>query len=405
MEQKIKVIAVVLGIAFLLALLAAFSYYGRWNTLNRDYQELDKQKHISDQSAKDFSRQLDDAKKEVRDLTEREESINKALERRSSELENLQSRFNELTRERSELVEKLQQALTKGVTIQSTASSQDIGAATDQYWANILKEKANLELELSNLKNSLKDGRIRADELTRDKVSLDLEAQKLTKEKTDIQRKLEYNERMVNSLSLQLVREKDDKRKIEAQALLLKEENYSLRSRLREIMNNKVSLERKLKDTDDKRMELYNRLNRMDQLLQDRLSEVLDTKQDLSDIKKGTTPSSGEAVELSPIVVRSLSANENTPSKEVVAPLAAAADIAATGNKIRGKVLSLNEENSFVILDVGENQGVKKGEVLHVYQGQRPVATLEVIQVRANVCAADIKEKTADIKVGNIIIN
>ena len=58
---------------------------------------------------------------------------------------------------------------------------------------------------------------------------------------------------------------------MDKQFKLVKEENYALRGRLKEVMSGKISLERRLKDTEDKRLDLYNRLSQMDMVLQDKL--------------------------------------------------------------------------------------------------------------------------------------
>ena len=43
------------------------------------------------------------------------------------------------------------------------------------------------------------------------------------------------------------------------------------------------------------------------------------------------------------------------------------------------------------------------GSVLKVYRDSRAIATLEVIQVRRDICAADIKDKSTELKVGDIV--
>jgi hypothetical protein len=296
-------------------------------------------------------------------------------------------------------MERLQQALSSAsdsTAVTTTVNAAPLGA--DEYWAGVLKEKGNLELQLSNLKDTLKNNQIKTDELSGEKLTLDLEIQKLTKEKTDLQRQLEYNEKLSDSISLQLVREREDKRKIQKQASLMKEENYALRSRLKDMMNTTVSLEKKLKETEDRRMELYNRLNQMDQLLQDRLSEVLETKQNLGELKKGLTPSTQSAVELPPIVVPSASPVQNYSATRKGKEVLNGVDEASSG-----RIVSINEEKNFVILDRGEAQGIYPGQTLAVYQDSQQIATLEVIQVRPNVSAADIKDKMAQIKAGDLV--
>lgn len=404
MEQKIKMIAIALGVAVLISIFFAMSYVNKYNALFRDHEELTKKYQNLQQQNKELGQKLGDAQEELSHMRERETALQEEMERLSSARDELQRRYDALQQEREKLLEKVKSSAGGAAPSAVSPAALSPQVTSDEYWAGILKEKENLELQLAGLRDSGRDNQIKMDELSQEKTSLDLEVQRLTKEKTDIQRQLEYNEKMADSLSLQLVREKDDKRRILKQADLFKEENYALRSRVKDLMSAKVSLEKRLKETEDKRIELANRLNQMDQLLQEKLSDILDTKQDLGDIKKGIKPSSGSNVELAPIVVGGApGSGAQSAATETLAPALAAADTASSGGPLGGKVLSINEENNFVILDIGQQQGISQGQMLYVYRGQQQIAILEVVEVRANICAADIKEKTASLQAGDIV--
>ena len=60
-------------------------------------------------------------------------------------------------------------------------------------------------------------------------------------------------------------------------------------------------------------------------------------------------------------------------------------------------------ENNFVIVNIGEGTGVRLGEQLSVYRDSKYIAKLEVIQVRKDISAADIKEQSSKIKVGDSV--
>lgn len=402
MDQKLKLIAIVLGIFCLVALFFAFSYVAKYNTLTRDFTQIEREKQALRKENNSLAQKAANVQEELSRLKDRETNVKSELERLSSERDDLQKRFDILSEERDKLIERLQKALAEKVSIpvQESGKDKEQGAqpplGTDQYWAGILKDRADLEVQLTNLKDVLKNNKLAMEELTKDKINFELEFQKTAKEKADTQRRLEYNERMVDTLSLQLFREKDDRRKLKDQLPLLKKENYILRVRLKDVLDKKVSLERKLKETEDKRLELYNQLNKMEQVLQDKLSEVVDVQDDLSAVRRSS--SSDSAVELSPIVVSSAkgSAQENR-----VANSMGLADISV--GQFSGKVLAVNVENNFVVLDIGQRQGLSKGQILNVYQDSKQIAALEVIQVQDNVSAADIKEKTANIKTGDIV--
>ncbi|HRZ40332.1 MAG TPA: hypothetical protein P5246_04910, partial [Candidatus Omnitrophota bacterium] len=107
-------------------------------------------------------------------------------------------------------------------------------------------------------------------------------------------------------------------------------------------------------------------------------------------IKPGAKAGSG--VELAPIVVSSAENPQNfEKAKNPNAP------------GIDGNIVSVNKENNFVIIDIGENSGIKAGDTLNVYREAEYIAGLEVIQVRKDIAAADIISRVTDIQVGDAV--
>ena len=68
-----------------------------------------------------------------------------------------------------------------------------------------------------------------------------------------------------------------------------------------------------------------------------------------------------------------------------------------------GSVISVKDEWSFVVGDIGETQGVKIGMPLRVMRGEKKVATLRVVDVRQKICGAVIQEMDSkeNVKVGD----
>jgi hypothetical protein len=65
--------------------------------------------------------------------------------------------------------------------------------------------------------------------------------------------------------------------------------------------------------------------------------------------------------------------------------------------------VSINKENNFVIIDLGQNSGVNIGDRLSVYRGDTYVGELEIIQVRTDISAADIKKQSMPIQAGDSV--
>ena len=67
-----------------------------------------------------------------------------------------------------------------------------------------------------------------------------------------------------------------------------------------------------------------------------------------------------------------------------------------------GSVLSVKDEWSFVVANIGEQQGVKIGMPLRVMRGERKIATVRVVDVRQRICGAVIEDSGKEkIEVGD----
>ena len=67
-----------------------------------------------------------------------------------------------------------------------------------------------------------------------------------------------------------------------------------------------------------------------------------------------------------------------------------------------GSVISIKEEWSFVVGNIGEQQGVKIGMPMRVMHGEQKIATLRVVDVRQRICGAVIEDSGKEkIKVGD----
>ena len=94
-------------------------------------------------------------------------------------------------------------------------------------------------------------------------------------------------------------------------------------------------------------------------------------------------------MELPPIIV-------NAPNNQQQAAAGRQQRRRPASGKTEGSIISINESNNFVIVDLGqENSSVSVGNALKVYRDSSEIATLEVIQVRREICAADIKDKSS----------
>jgi len=82
----------------------------------------------------------------------------------------------------------------------------------------------------------------------------------------------------------------------------------------------------------------------------------------------------------------------------------ASAPDSAEPSLLDGSVISVKDEWSFVVGNLGEKQGVKIGMPMRVMRNDRKIATLRVVDVRQKICGAVIQEMDSGkekIKVGD----
>ena len=194
----------------------------------------------------------------------------------------------------------------------------------------------------------------------------------------------------MDSLSQEVVREKNDKVAIQDSLKTMRSENMILSRQLKSLVGRKEVLDKKVQNLQEGKSTVEKRLNEMETMLTDRISKIDSLKNELDAIKGGQTEGleSGakESVELPAIVVRSSAATEKESSSVQSYP---------------GKILAINLESNFVVIDLGSSVGVKVGDVFNVYRETKSIGSLSVVQTRANISACDIKKMSTALKIGD----
>jgi ATP-dependent protease HslVU (ClpYQ) peptidase subunit len=91
-------------------------------------------------------------------------------------------------------------------------------------------------------------------------------------------------------------------------------------------------------------------------------------------------------------------------ANEIATGSTAAPTQSAQPSLLDGSVISVKDEWSFVVGNLGEKQGVKIGMPMRVMRGDKKIATLRVVDVRQRICGAVIQEMDSgkeQIKVGD----
>lgn len=338
----------------------------------------------------DLTKQVNEVTQKFNQAEARVSSLTDDMNQLTKDKDELQEKLSVLSKERDELVKQIKKQVESPVEAQ--AAPRGTGGSDDAYWARILKTNADLELRLNNMKDELRSLQIRNEELQRIKNSLDLEITNLNRDRQDLQKQLEYNQKMIDSVSTELVAERTNSFQIKDTLKNTKNENSMLRRQLSGLNNRKIDLERKVQEIQSEKSELERSVKNMEVMLKGKMDEVCRLKDQLTNLTGGVAQTASQdanrdAVGLPPIVVR--------PGTEVL----------GTGRPmdITGKVLSIVEKHNFVIVDLGEETGVRVGNQLKIYRGDSLVADVEVIQVRRDLSACDIKREITPIRVGDIV--
>ncbi len=391
MDQKIKFVLIALGGITVLLIISLFMNLNSKVEIEHERDSLKKEnaslvtqvneflqtKQRYEDKINAFSSEIDKARADRDELQKRYELVEKAREELSLQLKQ--------AKEQS----KRTQAVSPQPQFSYTPGSSQ---SEDAYWANVVKAKTDMEFQLESIRSELKNLQIANEQLQRDKSNYELEVTNLTRERQELRRKIDYNQKIMDSVAQELVREKNDKFQVEDSFKTIKNENQLLRRQLRSLNDRKVVLERRVMDLLEKNNGFENRFSQMDTMLREKMAQIEGLKKQVygkSEGKDYAGASKDDSVELAPIVVRP---GMEAPSVPV---------IAATKG---GRVLAINKENNFIIVDIGEDAGVKVGDTLQVLRDDKQVAALEVIQVRKSIAACDVKKGAATaLRVGDTV--
>lgn len=392
MLQKSKIMILALAAVVIIVLFLNIQTFSAQKKAER---ERDEARNNYSSLQKDFGA----LKENFRSLDDKKRAVEADLAKLKDEKDELQKKFDTVSQEREKLVAELQ-AKTQSAAAAMQAATEEAkkpavpsvnSSGEDTYWAGILKAKTELEVQLNNARAELKNMQINNEQLNREKSGLELDIKNFTRQGDELKQQSDYYQKLMDSLSQELVRERNNKIQIENNSKAIKNENYTLRRQLRGLSERKIDLERKLADLQVKSRSLEDNYNKLQSLLKDKLNQIDELSKQADFGRKGKLAEEeskpvSESVELPPIVVH--------PQQQ---------GSASEGNSQKGEVLLVNKENNFVVVNLGDNSGLKVGDILQVTREDKSIASVEVIQIRRNFSACDIKKEDVPIRVGDKI--
>ncbi|MFA5092522.1 MAG: hypothetical protein WC543_01060 [Candidatus Omnitrophota bacterium] len=380
MEQKTKIIIIVLAVVAAACFFLFIQASSQQQTLVREANDLKSENSVLMNKVSQLENDLRSNQSKINDLKDERD---KGLEA----LDGLQRKYDQAVKARDELIQKFKKQSQQEIRQPEISR---VPESNDAYWGQILKAKTDLELQLSTIRTDLRSLQIANESLQREKSVLEMDVNSLRNEKKDLLRQLDYNQKLLDSMAQEVVRERNDKTGIQDSLKTLKNDNDILSRQLKSLNNRKSVLDQKVQSLQDGKSIVEKRLNEMDTMLTDRISQIDSLKNELDAIKSGKagaiTDKKKESVELPAIVVKS------SPGAQK-----------ATVQEFLGKVLAVNTDNNFVVIDLGSAAGVKAGDMFNVFRAGKSIGTISVIQTRDNISACDIKRMSTALKIGDNI--
>lgn len=268
---------------------------------------------------------------------------------------------------------------------------------SDMFLAGLLKQKVGLEVEINRLKNDFAPKEEEISRLKAENSAKDLRIVKLEEDKISIAKRMDNVEQVAQILSSDLLKEKDENKEDKNMSEKIAMENNVLKSKISEFeeiakeYNNllaekeemKMNLARLESDIEYKNMEI----NKFKIALQEKASDTGEIRAEAYH--------SPEEVDLPPIVAQK-TAKLTNPSIERI----------GENTELRGRVVTVNKEHNFVVIDLGKQDGLSIGNKFNVYRKDMFLGSVEIIQARDRIAAADIKnlEEGMEIEINDTVI-
>ncbi len=362
------------------------------NSLKGQLNLAQQEKLQFEQTIAELQKSIEERLTEISAITVQGERSRQALEEIAKERAEFIKERDALAKERDELIIKLKEkpevVYEQRVGVEGTGGAGDIAqpARIDQ---------ASLEAEIERLKGDILQRSVTIDQFKKENNALRTDLEALRRDKEKIEDDIAAKEGMINNLTLELSKVKDDHRFVTQKADKLTQQNMALHEQIKRSFDAKAALERSITRTMRQKDAMENELKDARAIVQKKVDEIWKIKHNLDNsfqpIESVRQSAPGE-VELSPIVV-----NHHGPVS------ASRIETDATDFGFKAKILSINEGNNFVVLDTGEKHGLRVGDTLGVYRDSEYIARLQIIQTRPNIAAADLKDQWSKVQVGDIV--
>lgn len=369
--NKSKIIPIILLLVILGVGFVAFTFYIENENLTVNNQKLTEERVSLAEANSNLQYKFKKIERERVDIERRLSMVKDELSKSESEMESWKKKWSSVSKERNELVEKMKSTSASEVRI---VERTETGGLSEDHWVDFVRSKASLEAKFDILSKALFEEKNKMTKLSRENRELSIQIDQVTKEKDRLLEEIKFKERTLRIVSMDLVTEREGRGSAVGEVRGLRKENVDLKREL--IMANKdlMKLQDTLKEVIFKKDELEDKIADADSILKGKSMVFKELQEQLGRVIEGgkkVIASESAAVELPPIIVK--------PSAPGL-------------KKLRGEIIAVNHEEEFVVIDMGESSGLRPGVLLKIMRGNKEVGSVEVIETRKEISAADIKE-------------
>ncbi len=310
-----------------------------------------------------------------------------------SKLQSIEERFNALEVSHADLRSEHEIAVSESDGLKRELASVKKGKAflekrlremeSDMFVANLIKQKVGLEVEIERLKNEIEPKNQVISRLKAESVDKDLKLAKLEEEKNLVEQRLKDSEQVAQIISNDLLKEKDVNKDDKKMSETIAMENNVLKYKISEFEEIAKEYNSLLAEKESMKVKLARLESDMEYKNQeiDKFKTALQESTVKSQETRAEAYHSPEEVDLPPIHAQK-TAKLTTPSLERL------------GEKLelKGRIVTVNKEHNFVVIDLGKQDGINIGNKFNVYRGETFLGSVEIIQTRDRIAAADIKD-------------
>lgn len=336
-----------------------------------------------------FKTSMDRLNREITSLDEENVDLKARLDVVSMELSSLETRnedleykYKKLSKEKEALNKDLARAKKGKFFLEKRLKDVE----SDYFVSDLLRQKVVMEVELKKLKEAFLPKELQIEELKGDRKDLEFQISKAYEENLLAKNKFEDATKVSEILSRDLLKEKDRNIKAKGEFEARQAENQILKLKLAELESTANRFNRLVaeKENADLRFsQLKRELEQKDQELE-KIKLAFSEKARQSEEIRAEAYHAPSEVELPPIFLQ----NSQSDNTAISSPI----DRINMGTSLKGRIVAVNSEHNFVVIDIGRQNGIETGEEFDIYRGQAYIGLIEVIQMRDRISACDIKD-------------